>query len=156
MELTERKAKKVFLKESFTVDLFHVVPDGPDEAIRYHVGLSAEGSIQEFPDFRVGFTDSLISAVVAFYPDHGDGFALEPETIEHPEGMTRREAIAVIKAIFEESGRGAAVDEDWVWKPINLDDYLAKIFPWPRYAQIAELLQQSIRRTNAQVLEKKE
>jgi hypothetical protein len=155
MELTERKAKKVYLKESFTVDLFHVEPDGPDEAVRYLVGLSAEGSIREFSDFRVGFTDSLVSAVVAFYPDHGDGFALEPETIEHPEGMTRRETIAVIKAIFEESGRGAAVDEDWVWKPIVLDDYLAPIFPWPRYAQIAELLRQAVRTSNEQVLGEK-
>lgn len=104
---------------------------------------------------RIGFSESLIGAVVAFYPDHGGGFAVEPASIRHPQGMSRSEAIAVIKAIFEESGRGAAVDEDWVWKPINLDDYLAKILPWPRYAQIAELLRQTIRISNAQVVKKR-
>ena len=154
METEERKQKQVWLEQSFTLDLWHADPDGPDEAVRYSVALSATGSLRENPPMRIGFSDTLIGAVIAYYPDHGDGYALQPETIEHPAGMTRGEAIAVIKAMFEKSGRGAAADEDWVWLPVVLSDYLATIFPWPRYEQIAELLRQEVRDRNAQVLAK--
>jgi hypothetical protein len=151
METEERKQKQVWLDQSFTVDILHINPDGPDEAVRFSVALSATGSLLEYPPMRVGFSDTLIGAVIAFYPDHGDGYAIQPETIEHPAGMSRNEAIAVIKAMFEKSGRGAEADEDWAWLPIVLSDYLAKIFPWPRYEQIAELLRQEVRDRNAQV-----
>ena len=104
---------------------------------------------------RIGFSDTLVGAVIAVYPDHGDGYAIQPETIEHPAGVTRSEAIAVIKAMFEKSGRGAAADDDWAWLPIVLSDYLATIFPWPQYEQIAELLRQEVKRRNEQVFEKK-
>jgi hypothetical protein len=154
METEERKQKQVWLEQSFTLDLWHVNPDGPDEAVHFNVALSALGSLREYLPMRIGFSDTLIGAVIAFYPDHGDGYAIQPETIEHPAGMTRGEAIAVIKAMFEKSGRGAAADEDWAWLPVQLDDYLAKIFPWPRYAQVAELLRQEVRDRNAQVLAK--
>ncbi len=154
METEERKQKQVWLDQSFTMDILHINPDGPDEAVRFSVALSATGSLREYPPMRVGFSDTLIGAVIAFYPDHGDGYAIQPETIEQPAGMTRREAIAVIKAMFEKSGRGAAADEDWVWLPVVLSDYLATIFPWPRYEQVAELLRQEVRDRNAQVLAK--
>jgi hypothetical protein len=154
METEERKQKQVWLEPSFTMDLLHIDPDGPDEAVRYSVSLSATGSLREYPSMRVGFTDTLIGAVIAFYPDHGDGYALQPETIEHPAGITRGEAIVIIKAMFEKSGRGAAADEDWAWLPVQLDDFLASIFQWPRYAQVADLLRQAVESRNAQVLAK--
>ena len=154
METQERKQKQVWLEQSFTMDILPIDPDGPDEAVRYSIALSATGSLREYPPMRIGFSDTLIGAVIAFYPDHGDGYALQPETIEHPAGMKRSEAIAVIKAIFEKSGRGAAADEDWAWLPVQLDDFLAMVFPWPRYAQIADLLRKDVKNRNTQVLGK--
>ncbi len=151
MEQRERTNKRVWLDQRYTIDLWHVDPDGPDEAVRYRVALSVLGCLREYPSMRIGFSDSLISAVIAYYPDHGEGFAIQPETVEHPIGMTRSEAVTAIKAIFEQSGRGAAADEDWVWVPIVLSDFFASIFPWPRYEQIAELLRQEVKNRNAKV-----
>ncbi len=154
METEERKQKQVWLDQSFTLDLRHMDPDGSDEAVHFQVALSALGSVREQPQMRIGLNDPLISAAIEFYPDHSDGYAIQPETIEHPAGMTRNEAIAVIKAMFEKSGRGAAADGDWAWLPVQLDEYLATIFPWPRYEQIAELLRQEVQNRNLQVLGK--
>jgi hypothetical protein len=154
METQERTEKQIWLEQSFTLDLWHVNPDGSDEAVHFRVALSALGSLRENPPMRIDFSDTLIGAIIAFYPDHGDGYALQPETIEHPAGMTRGEAIAVIKGMFEKSGRGAEADEDWAWLPIVLSDYLATIFSPPRCEQIAELLRHEVQNRNAQVLAK--
>ena len=122
-----RDGTSVTKDDLYTIDVW---PQGEqaDGSIHYRVALSGLGTRRTADRAAVGTSHPLVSGTVVLYPGDGERFEVVGDTLRFPPGVSAAQASAILAAIFEQAGRGAAVDEDWVWLPIDLRAFLTAVF----------------------------
>lgn len=135
------------LFEDFTIDLWSWT-EAEDGALLYPVALSCLGITRMDIGLRCSCSEPLVGGTIAFYADDGERFCVLTDSVERPDGMTMVEAVRILNGIFEDSGRGGAVDEDWVWRPVQLEMFLRSIFYTPRDRELAALVRRWVRDFN--------
>ena len=123
----ERGGASVTKEDLYTIDVWArgVQADG---SLHYRVALSGLGTRSTVGRAAVGTSHPLVSGTVVLHPGDGERFEIVGDTLQYPPGVSLAQASAILTAIFEQAGRGAAVDEDWVWLPIDLRSFLVATF----------------------------
>lgn len=85
----------------------------------------------------------LLHGLIRLY-DNAERFKVET-VIQRPEGVSVRDAEVILETIFRDIGEGGEYTDDWIWRPIELDHFLAHVLGQRRAVLIAAALEKALK-----------